>query len=419
MNYYPDQPILGNTTSPDMLNRKGFAKKIGKSILLESDSPGLVLSLEGPWGYGKTSVFNLIKKYLLSLDKAAPLIVNFNPWMIGTAETLVQEFLIQFASAIGLSDKIKKVKDTAKQVLAYSNIFSPIRLIPGAEPWASLIKGVLQSVGQSAEEIGDVRELNIESKRNKVIEALKKIDKPIIVFIDDLDRLPPSEVFQMVRLVKAIADFPKVAFLLAFDPQHIEDSLRNHGISDAKLYLDKIVQVRLHLPLIDPDDLIALTEQELTKLGIDQLTGIFPDDADRFGEFYHFAIKHLISTPRDLYRILNRIRQYVGVNEKEVAFSDFFALETIAIAAPEVYDHIRSNPGAYTGHSQDEYPYDLEKPEERVAKSSDERNAVIGRVASGKIIYIKELLSKLFPLIKGINIGQRYSRSSGHVAFPD
>jgi len=298
--FHTDFPISGAKENPDRLNRTSFAERIGEALKLKADSSPLVVSLEGPWGYGKTSVINLINQYYESLKPGdRPVVFSFNPWMIGNAENLVQEFIVQFGSAVGMSSKAKNVQDAAKQLLAYSKVFNVMKWIPGAEPWASVIEKVLSGVGSATEKIGELKNLNLDKKRTAVVSALKKIKRPIVVFIDDLDRLPPDEVFQMIRAVKAITDFPRTSFLIAFERHYIENSLTLYGIDDSGSYLDKIIQVRLHLPLIAEDDLHLLAVSELQNLSETNLTLLFEGDQNRLSEIYNFSVKPLIRTPRE------------------------------------------------------------------------------------------------------------------------
>ena len=97
--FHTDQPITGAAESPDKLGREKFAALVGSSLLLKADSPGIVVSLEGPWGYGKTSAINLIQKHFDSLAPAdRPITIGFNPWMVSGTKNLTQEFLVQLAS---------------------------------------------------------------------------------------------------------------------------------------------------------------------------------------------------------------------------------------------------------------------------------------------------------------------------------
>jgi predicted KAP-like P-loop ATPase len=398
--FHTDSAITGTNEDPDRLNRTKFAEKIGEALILKAESRPLVVSLEGPWGYGKTSVINLINRYYDTLKKDnRPIVFNFNPWMVGNAEVLAQEFLVQFGSAVGLSSKTKDAREAARQLLAYSKVFNVLKWVPGAEPWATIVEKVFSGVGSAAQQIAKLKDLNIVQKRDAVVKALDKINKPIVVFIDDLDRLPPSEVFQTIRAVKAISDFPRTAFVLAFERGYIEKSLKLYGIDDSSYYLDKICQVRLPLPLINENDFRLLSVTELENLASVNLTSFFEGDQDRLSEIYNFCVNPLIKTPRELKRIFNRLRFSEPSVRQDVCFSDLFALEVIAIKAPPVYNHIRLCPWAYTGREA-EYKFSLETPAEVIKKYESERKNVLERVSEEERLYIKEMLEKLFPLLE-------------------
>ncbi len=421
--FHTDSPITGSKDNPDKLNRSAFADHIAEVLLLRPGSGPLVVSLEGPWGYGKTSVINLVEKHYTALDASKrPIVVNFNPWMAGGAENMVQEFLVQFASEIGLHDRGKEARNAAKQLLSYSQVFDVLKFIPGAEPWASIVKGVFAGVGTAAGKLGELKDLNISQKRESVVKALGSMDKAIIVCIDDLDRLPPSEVFQMIRAIKAISDFPRTTFLLAFERSYVENALLQHGIKEAGSYLDKIIQVRLHLPLIHEKDIHALTVSELELLASADPTSFFEEDNIRISEVYHTSIKPLLKTPREVKRVFNRLRFVQQVLIKDVCFTDIFAIEVLAIKAPHVYEHIRQCPWAYHGQAPED-EFGLKTPEEVAEKYKQERLNRLDTVSEEDRPYVKDLISMLFPLIsEGFHQGSAewdYNYVRGRVASPD
>jgi hypothetical protein len=345
------------------------------------------------WGYGKTSVINLIVRYLESLPSGKPpIIVKFNPWMIGGAARLVQEFLIQLASEIGIADGTETAKKAAKHLLTYSRLFSVLKLIPGAE-FFSLLEKATEDLGAAVKSTAELLEVNIDKQRGIVTKALADLNQPIVVFIDDIDRLPPDEVFQMVRLVKAISDFPRISFVLAFDPSYLQQALKECGISDAEGYLEKIVQLRIHLPPLCSQDIDRITESELNRLTDLVPKAHFSGDEDRFRELYFLHCKPLIRTVRDVKRIVNRLRLSKPATRGEVCFSDLFALELIAIRAPKVYELLRAHPGAFVGGSQ---PFEGSQAYVRV--HTGERETAIQSVPLKDQRHLRALIEELFPL---------------------
>ena len=420
--FHTDAPITGEPGSEDQLNRTEFAKHVGQALLLALDSPTLVASLEGKWGHGKTSVINLIIRCLRSLPPGEqPIIFDFNPWIVGSAERLVEEFLTQLASKIGISDTAQTAQRAAQQLLTYSKLFSVLKFVPGAEIYAALLEKVTAAVGSATDAVAELKSANIDEQRTAVAAALRELDRPIVVFIDDIDRLPPTEVFQMIRLVKAIADFPRMAFVLAFDPAYIEKALQHYGIADARAYLDKLVQIRVHLPQISDEDIHQLSTDELTNLADIDLTGHFEGDKERIGELYFMCCKPLIRSVRDVKRIFNRLRFSEPATRHEVCFSDMYGLEVIAIKAPTVYELLKAHPGAYTGvRSATEMI--VENPEEYVTLYKDDRETAMSSVAPEDHKYVSELVEKLFPLTSDStweHHDQNHFRTHGQIAAID
>jgi predicted KAP-like P-loop ATPase len=227
--YHNDQPIQGGINDPDLLNRLDFANNLASLLLLNHDDDCLTVSLEGEWGYGKTSVINLVKG-ALNEKEVTPIIIEYNPWLAGNPESLIQDFLLKFSSQLNIKDSSEVALKAAEELVAYSSLFSVAKLVPGAEPWASIVEKVFSRFGSSTKKIAELKKLDLLGKKKNVISAIKKIKTPIVVIIDDIDRLTPSETFQVLRLVKAVADFSGTSFLLAFDPSYLVSVLDKNNI---------------------------------------------------------------------------------------------------------------------------------------------------------------------------------------------
>lgn len=397
--YHNDQPIQGGAQDPDLLNRASFANHLANILLLESSDDCLTVSLEGEWGYGKTSVINLVKESLKEKD-VIPIIIEYNPWLAGKPESLIQDFLIQFSSQLNLTDNSKAALKVARELLAYSSLFSVAKLIPGAEPWASITEKVFKKSGEATKKISELKKLDVLAKKDKVKKAISKIDSPIIVFIDDIDRLTPEETFQILRLVKAVADFSGTSFLLAFDPQYIKAALANHHIEKPNEYIDKVVQLRVSLPIISDRDLNQLSNIEIENLSDKNLTDSFEQDNDRLEWIYHHYFKNLIKNPRELKRFFNHLRFVLEQVEGQVSFSDLFGLSIIATKANSIYEHIKSTPEAYIGKRFDTDAITFTSPEEIVEQSEVEREKKLKLFTDSERKHISNLLGELFPLIE-------------------
>ncbi|WP_038868803.1 KAP family P-loop NTPase fold protein [Vibrio jasicida] len=418
--YHNDQPILGGPNDPDLLNRLNFADHLANVLLLNHDDDCLTVSLEGEWGYGKTSVINLVKG-VLNEKEDVPIIIEYNPWLAGKPESLIQDFLLQFSSQLNIRDNSEVALNAAKELIAYSSLFSVAKLVPGAEPWASIVEKVFSRFGNSTKKIAELKKLDLLGKKKKVVSAIKKIKTPIVVVIDDIDRLTPSETFQVLRLVKAVADFSGTSFLLAFDSSYLTSVLDKNNIVNASEYINKVIQLRVSLPVISERGLNELANAEFESLSEKNLTDRFERDQERLSWLYHHYFKNLVKNPRELKRFFNHLRFVLEQVEGQVCFSDLFSLSIIATKANAVYEHIKNSPEAYIGKRLSNDGLMMGKPAEVVEEFKKERDSILGSFNERDRKLLEGLLGDIFPLIDSGGYsyyGVSDTDSAGRVSAP-
>lgn len=344
-----DKPLRpGTAWEQDKLDRKEFAKSVTSILSKVSKSSGFALSIEGAWGSGKTSTLAMIQDSL-SKSELAPLVVHFNPWLVGDRDALLRQFLSTLASAVKLTDSAEQGKKAAKALKTYSKAFDVVKLIPGAEPWSSIIKSVITSTGNTVELIADHKTLDIEEQKLKVEKALRNFNKPIIVFIDDIDRLYPREVFEMIRIIKAVGDLPNVGYVLAWDHHYVTQALSSASVPEATSYLDKIIQIRMPLPALSLTSREILTNEALGTLPTEAHNKYFSDQDQRLSLLYFKSLRDLLEQPRDFARIFNTISSIEPILRGEVVLSDIIGLAALIIKAPPVFELIKKNPRLFVG----------------------------------------------------------------------
>jgi hypothetical protein len=130
-----------------------------------------------------------------------------------------------------------------------------------AEPTASL--GNYLDVPIYREELGFVH--HVEADLRRVLECVPQKFRPIVVFVDDLDRCSPRQVAQVVEAVNLFlaGEFPDCIFVLGMDPEMVAASLQavykemviylpaDAGIPVGWRFMDKFVQLPFHIPPID------------------------------------------------------------------------------------------------------------------------------------------------------------------------
>jgi len=95
----------------------------------------------------------------------------------------------------------------ADQLINYGRALSPLVFIPVAGAWLGRIGAAANAAAtaRAARKAPDP----VEKQRQAIEEALGKLADPIVVIIDDIDRLTPAEVRSMLGLVRLTAPFPQ------------------------------------------------------------------------------------------------------------------------------------------------------------------------------------------------------------------
>jgi KAP family P-loop domain len=334
-----DNPI--KSSAADRLGRSEFAGHLAAALLGEAAADGLVAALVGPWGQGKTSVLNMVKEQLEGAH--ARTVLTFNPWMFSGRDQLVGVFFEQVAGQLRLKGKSEQA--LADRLVGYGQALSPLVFVPVAGAWFARASAVATAVGsaRSARKRPDP----IERQREAIEAALSKLTEPIIVFIDDIDRLTASEIRDMLGLVRLTAHFPKIIYLLAFDRAKVERALDQDGLDDGRSCLDKIVELSFDLPATPEHALENLLVQGLSDASAGIKTG--PFDEALWADVLVHVLRPLLSTPRDIKRYLAALPAGMRMIGEEVALVDVLALEAIRLRLPEVFAMLGPMSHALTG----------------------------------------------------------------------
>lgn len=416
-----DRPLqAGTALDTDALERRSCAGRVTKVLERVSPEAGLVVSIEGAWGCGKTSLLAMVED-LLSSTKAdqRPVLVHFNPWLIGDRDALLRQFLASIAKAVKLTDQAKEGKRVAKELKTYSKAFDVLKLIPGAEPWASIVKSVVESVGDASEAVFDYKTPDIEARKQALEKALSRFPKRIVVLIDDLDRLYPAEVYEMVRIIKAVGDLPNVGYVLAWDEKFVSTALEKLNVPFAEAYLDKVVQVRLPVPPLSFAQRVAQMNLGLARLPVEARESHFPNGDERYGLVFHHGLSELMEHPRDIVRLFDIVMSIEPDLRGEVHLADLIGLAALMTKAPSVFSLLRRTPQAYVGRRLGVRAV-FKKAEDVLKQHKNEREEAIGACSNPRAV--RELLHYLFPKTAKADdefATDRVVFTDGHLGHPD
>lgn len=229
----------------DELGYRAFAETIAAGLASRAGDDGLVIAVHGKWGSGKTSAVNMVVDALehreaeLSEERRT-IVARFNPWWFSEQKDLTRSFFTELNASIGrrLSTGVRDgLRKMAKRASGATDFVSAILEWTPAAPLAKPLAEMVKAAGEGADE-----ERSLEEIRDDLAGALKAETRNIVVIIDDVDRLVADEVRQIFRLVKSVADLPRVTYLLVFDRDIANRALERPTDPDGPEWLEKIVQ---------------------------------------------------------------------------------------------------------------------------------------------------------------------------------
>jgi predicted KAP-like P-loop ATPase len=328
----------------DLFGHAPFAKSLADSICRYPGSDGLVLALYGPWGSGKSTVLGYVNHYLeQQLEESRPVVVAFNPWWFSGQENLARAFLGQLQAVLpAKSEKFKKLGDLLGDFAEG---------VGGLIDLSGMTGGAAGKLGKLIGMVTKRKPKDVPALKAEISKILREAKKRVLVVIDDIDRLTPEETRQLFTVIKALADFPNVVYLLAFDREVAAQAIEQQSGLPGERYLEKIIQVPFELP---PVDRVALRAALFKRL--DQVLGDTPDglfDQSYWTNVFHDGIDPLIQVPRDVVRFTNTLFVTYPAVRGEVNPVDFIALEAIRVFLPDLYDLVRTNQDQFAGHSRD------------------------------------------------------------------
>lgn len=387
-----DNPLID--PKDDRLGYASFAKNLAESLCLMTSSEGLVLAVYGSWGSGKSTLLNFIIHNLEQKpNNEQPIIVRFNPWWFSGEEALTKQFFNQLQAV--LSNKLNSgAKKLSQNIANFADTISEAPL-----PYAKSGKVVSKLLGQRK----DVYQLKQEIEK-----VLLKQQKRILIVVDDIDRLTAEEIRQLFRVIKAVANFPNVIYLLLFDKEVVIEALEEAQGIPGEDYLEKIVQVPFELPTLDKSSLQRLLFERLDAIITETSEELF--DQTYWGNVFFKGIESFITKPRDIVRLANTLSVTYPAVQGEVNPVDFIAIESLRVFCPKLYDIIRNNPRVFAGNTDDN------------GINSDSVDEIkpfleewILQLKEGKKEPVKNLLKRIFPKLQAI-WGDGYHQSILHGA---
>ncbi|MES2385619.1 MAG: P-loop NTPase fold protein [Pseudomonadota bacterium] len=396
--YLSDQPITRRTQ--DRFSRAPFATRIAETISKRIDPASIVIGLFGPWGDGKTSVLEMMEEALCTNSNV--IVIRFNPWHFQSEEMLLRGFFATLADGLGRS--LPSLKERAGEMLKkYGALLSLGSLTFG---------GIVQiQAGDAAKGLGEaLSTVGLDELKKRIDDLLSESGKRLVVFIDDIDRLDRDETHSVFKLVKLSASFTNTCYVLAFDDEVVSAALGQRygagGQEAGRAFLEKIIQVPLHLP---PADNISL--RTLAFEGIESAlnqTGIALDQSKTDAFVTHFidGLEPQLQTPRRCKLYTNALTFALPLLKDEVDTVDLMLIEGIRVFYPRLYAGVRDNPELFLKGNDDRRLRGAELQPSRVDALLEQ--SLLGTTQAQREKIKDRLLKPLFPRIGAMGYGHEW-----------
>ena len=350
-----DSPI--SKLEEDYLRIEKYAISLSKFIQ-QSDTP-ITVGLQGEWGTGKTSLMSLLLEQFNDEANRNEIASSWvNTWeysMFKGAKETTPSVLK------GMLDKLKDsckergvwtLKDDAKSTFNKAGKFlSGIANQVVANQTGINVKDAVDSNSESyVAEIAEVKKM-ISGLIQELINDEKNPVKKVVFFVDDLDRILPSDAVEVLESLKNIFDIPNCVFILAIDYDVVVKGLESkfgpktkENEREFRSFFDKIIQVPFTMP-VGAYDISSFQKNKLAELNVE----INDEEVSQITKIVGYTVGN---NPRSLKRYLNTFSliKIIVLDDDEIDDANdinkiiLFATLGIQISYPEIFRLLTQNP---------------------------------------------------------------------------
>jgi predicted KAP-like P-loop ATPase len=234
------------------------------------------------------------------------------------------------------------------------------------------------------------------------------LKSPILVVMDDLDRLTADEVRVVFQLIKANADFPNLVYLTLFQRDIVEQNLERLTSGSGKDFLEKIVQVGFDVPPVEQSKLQRVLFARMNETLADpKFSKNF--SPRRWTNLFFSGLAPYFRTLRDVYRYLGvfdvQISGMAPRGSFEVNPIDLIALEVLRVFEPGVYHLLPGSKERLTRLYDSRFGKAITEVEKEDRLRLD---VLIGAAHKEGKAHAEEILKQLFPKVSVGNQDQFY-----------
>lgn len=268
------QILKDNPFAKDVLDREKYANILTQDVEAYSKS-GCVLALNGKWGTGKTTFVKMWKQHLLNNGYNA---LYFNAWSQDYVEDPLIALISELEDLNGRADSKKKYKNivaaTGRIILSTTVAVgsSLLRNVTGLD--GNVISSAIDATAEKAKEIADeylkdyaAQKVAFQQFKECLQEFVNEnaVDKPIIFFVDELDRCRPDFAVKVLERIKHLFDVENIVFVLSINKEQLANAIQGfYGTpkTDSSDYLRRFIDLEYDMPAPNVENFITYLYNE-------------------------------------------------------------------------------------------------------------------------------------------------------------
>lgn len=316
-----------NPRTPDNgveFENSNLATKLFKVISKNNFEKSFSIGIIGPWGNGKSSLLNFISSKITSHNKSNKekiIQVHFSPYLIHS-DDYARGFLSVLSQELSpYNGNISELFHRYAKSISNINKYFKVIELP-------------KEKDNSSTDLYDQINLGIE-----------RINKKIVVYLDDLDRLDDKEILQILKLIRNSANFKNTIFLVAMDKEYILKRLLSSNKNLNIVFIDKFFQLEVYLPQISNDE---LAKYFIKKINCSNLLNS-QEKESIIDSLNHERImfKEYVKNFRDIKKIFNQIVFETQFLSGEISITDLINFILLKTKFPTIIPLIVKNEGYF------------------------------------------------------------------------
>ncbi|MBB1268476.1 P-loop NTPase fold protein [Shewanella sp. SR44-3] len=240
----------------DEFKRESIAKKV--ITLLQADINVSPMVIDGSWGTGKTEFCHKLINLMRGDDTHH--LIYIDAFKADHADEPLMTVLAEVIKVLPDEDSQKSFMKKALPAVRYGfkAVAKAVVSHTLKQDFADVADGFDKEIQGAADKAIDATVESILKDHVKAEQNLKALQtalsdiastKPIILFVDELDRCRPNFAIEMLEVIKHTFDVKGVSFVLITNTQQLKASVNHcygHAV-DAQRYLDKFIKFRFEL----------------------------------------------------------------------------------------------------------------------------------------------------------------------------